>query len=233
MEEKGRARMALPGRMAGFTLLEVLAALALLAFLLVGVYSGIRTATHTVHVGQAKIAQFDQVRSAQDFLRRELAQVLAQPIAHDDDGRPLYFAGDAHEMRFVAPLPGYLGRLGPQLQQLKLVPDDAGGLRLEASFAILPPDGSAPQPLGDAQVLLDGIRSGGFDYRGRDRNCQPGDWADEWKDGHRLPALVSVRLSLDHGRPWPTLQAPLRVNVAATFGANDPLRSLRAQGVVR
>ena len=35
-------------RAAGFTLLEVLAALVLLALLLVGVYSGIRTATHSV-----------------------------------------------------------------------------------------------------------------------------------------------------------------------------------------
>jgi general secretion pathway protein J len=133
----------------------------------------------------------------------------------------------------VAPLPGYLGRLGPQLQQLQLVPDDNGGLRLEASFAILPPDGSKPEPLGDAQVLLAGIRSGGFDYRGRDRQGRPGDWQDEWKDGHRLPSLVGIHLDLDGGRDWPTLLTPLRVNAAASSGANDPLRALRAQGVVR
>ena len=220
-------------RMAGFTLLEVLAALMLLAFLLVGVYSGIHTATHTVHAGQARIEQFDQVRAAQRFVRSELAQALAQPIAHDDHGLPLFFSGSAREMRFVAPLPGYLGRLGPQLQQLKLVPDEDGSLRLEASFAILPPDGSKPQPLGDAQVLLAGIHSGGFDYRGRDRQGRPGDWQDDWQDGHRLPSLVSIQLTLDGGRDWPTLQTPLRVNATATRGANDPLSALRAQGVVR
>jgi general secretion pathway protein J len=220
-------------RAAGFTLFEVLGALVLLAFLLLGVYSGIRTATHTVRAGEAKVARFDRIRSAQDFMRRELAQALAQPIAHDDDGRPLFFAGGAHEVRFVAPLPGYLGRFGPQLQQLKLVPDEHGGLRLEASFAILPPDGSAPQPLGDAQVLLDGIREGGFRFRGRERDGQPGDWRDDWPDGHRMPELVSVRLALDGGRDWPTLQVPLRVDATATRGANDPLRALRAQGVVR
>jgi general secretion pathway protein J len=220
-------------RMAGFTLLEVLAALMLLAFLLVGVYSGIHTATRTVHAGQARIEQFDQIRAAQHFMRSELAQALTQPIAHDEHGLPLYFSGDAHEMKFVAPLPGYLGRLGPQLQQLKLVPGDNGSLQLEASFAILPPDGSEPQPLGDAQVLLSGITSGGFDYRGRDRQGHPGDWQGDWKDGHRLPSLVSIHLELDGGRDWPTLQTPLRVNASATRGANDPLRGLRAQGVVR
>ncbi|MCP4516435.1 MAG: prepilin-type N-terminal cleavage/methylation domain-containing protein [Delftia sp.] len=220
-------------RMAGFTLLEVLAALMLLAFLLVGVYSGIHTATRTVHAGQARIEQFDQIRAAQHFVRSELAQALTQPIAHDEHGLPLYFSGDAHEMKFVAPLPGYLGRLGPQLQQLKLVPGDNGNLQLEASFAILPPDGSEPEPLGDAQVLLSGITSGGFDYRGRDRQGHPGDWQGDWKDGHRLPSLVSIHLELDGGRDWPTLQTPLRVNASATRGANDPLRGLRAQGVVR
>lgn len=220
-------------RMAGFTLLEVLAALMLLAFLLVGVYSGIHTATRTVHAGQARIEQFDQIRAAQHFVRSELAQALTQPIAHDEHGLPLYFSGDAHEMKFVAPLPGYLGRLGPQLQQLKLVPGDNGSLQLEASFAILPPDGSEPEPLGDAQVLLSGITSGGFDYRGRDRQGHPGDWQGDWKDDHRLPSLVSIHLELDGGRDWPTLQTPLRVNASATRGANDPLRGLRAQGVVR
>lgn len=217
----------------GFTLLEVLAALVLLAFLLLGVYSGIHTATHAVHVGEARIAQFDQVRAAQDFMRRELAQALAQPIDHDSQGRPLFFSGDAHRMRFVAPLPGYLGRLGPQLQQLALVSDGHGGQRLEASFAILPPDGSAPRPLGDTQVLLDGIRSGGFQYRGVDRNDKPEAWRDDWPDGHRMPLLVALKLKLDDGRDWPTLEVPLRVSALAGHGATDPLGGLRAQGVVR
>ncbi len=80
-------------RAAGFTLIEVLGAMALLALLLLGVYSGIRTATHTVQVGTAKIEQLDEVRSAQQFLRRELAQAMAQAIAHDDNGNNIYFVG--------------------------------------------------------------------------------------------------------------------------------------------
>jgi prepilin-type N-terminal cleavage/methylation domain-containing protein len=70
-------------RAAGFTLLEVLASLALLALLLVGVYSGLRTATHSVRSGTAAVARIDQIRSAQQFLQRELAQAMAQPISHN------------------------------------------------------------------------------------------------------------------------------------------------------
>jgi general secretion pathway protein J len=203
-------------RAAGFTLLEVLAALVLLALLLVGVYSGIRTATHSVRSGTAAIERLDQIRSAQQFLRRELAQSLAQPIGHTDQGEPIYFVGTAHEMRYVAPLPGYLGKLGPQLQRLQLVDDGHEGLRLELSLVLLPPDGKPPQPLGEPQVLLDHIRDGGFNYRGIDARGAAVPWAPTWADGRLLPQLVSITLRSRDGADWPQLSVPLRVNPGQT-----------------
>jgi len=203
-------------RAAGFTLLEVLAALVLLALLLVGVYSGIRTATHSVRSGTAAIERLDQIRSAQQFLRRELAQSLAQPIGHTDQGEPIFFVGTAHEMRYVAPLPGYLGKLGPQLQRLQLVDDGHEGLRLELSLVLLPPDGKPPQPLGEPQVLLDHIRDGGFNYRGIDARGAAVPWAPTWADGRLLPQLVSITLRSRDGADWPQLDVPLRVNPVQT-----------------
>lgn len=203
-------------RAAGFTLLEVLAALVLLALLLVGVYSGIRTATHSVRSGTAAIERIDQVRSAQQFLRRELAQSLAQPISHTDHGEPIYFEGSAREMRYVAPLPGYLGKLGPQLQRLQLVDDGHGGLRLELSLALLPPDGQPPQPLGEPQVLLDHIKAGSFHYRGVDQQGAAVPWSSAWTDGRLLPQLVRVELQVPGTVDWPQLDVPLRVNPAQT-----------------
>jgi general secretion pathway protein J len=203
-------------RAAGFTLLEVLAALALLALLLVGVYSGIRTASHSVRSGTAAIERIDQVRSAQQFLRRELAQSMAQPIGRSEHGEPIYFEGSAREMRYVAPLPGYLGKLGPQLQRLQLVDDGHGGLRLELSLAVLPPDGEAPQPLGEPQVLLDRIGAGGFSYRGIDPQGAVLPWSPAWADGRLLPQLVRIELQLPGTPGWPRLDVPLRTNPAQT-----------------
>jgi general secretion pathway protein J len=197
---------------AGFTLLEVLASLVLLALLLVGVYSGIRTATHSVRSGTAAIERIDQIRSAQQFLQRELAQSLTQPISHTDQGEPIYFSGSAHEMRYVAPLPGYLGKLGPQLQRLQLVDDGHNGLRLELSLALLPPDGKPPQPLGEPQVLLDHIKDGGFSYRGVDGQGNAVPWAAAWADGRLLPQLVRIELQSSGNVDWPQLDVPLRVN---------------------
>lgn len=223
-----------PRRHHGFTLIEVLGALVLLSLLLLGVYGGIRAATQSVRSGQAAIERLDQVRSAQMFMRRELAQTMAMAFAKTDKGENIYFLGDAHQMRFVAPLPGYLGKLGPQLQQIKLVPNDkGGGSRLEVSFAILPPDGSDPKPLGDPEVLLDNVREGSFSYRSPDADDQAGTWGTDWTDGRAMPILVQVSLQLDGNYGWPTLEVPLRVDPSATGNQINLLRGLNRGQVLR
>ncbi len=215
----------------GFTLLEVLGALALLALLLLGVYSGVRTATQTVRSGEAAISRLDEVRSAQQFLRRELAQARAVPLAKASNGDPIYFSGDEHEMRFVASLPGYLGKLGPQLQQLKLVPNGKGGSRLEASFALMPPDGSAPRPLSEPEVLVDDIRGGRFSYRAPDTAQAKGDWRNRWDDSRVMPRIVRIALTLDGTSSWPLLEAPLRVDPTATQGQVNLLQGLQPRSL--
>jgi general secretion pathway protein J len=223
-------RASMPRHAGGFTLLEVLGAMALLALLLLGVYSGVRSATHTVQAGSVKIEQLDEIRSAQQFLSRELAQAMAQPMGHDSDGNGIFFVGTGDSMRFVAPLPGYLGRMGPQLIEVKLVKGEHGR-QLVASLAVLPPDGSAPKPLGEPQVLVDGVIDGSFNYRGVNQQGQPMDWQNDWNAPATMPNLVTVKLALDRKRPWPTLSVPLRVNAAAMQGPGNLLRGLRGPGV--
>ena len=205
-------------RAAGFTLLEILAALVLLSLLLVGVYSGIASASHSVRSGTATIERTDQMRSAQQFLRRELAQSVTEPIARTSQGQPLFFEGSAREMRYVAPLPGYLGKLGPQLQQLQLVDDEHGGQRLELRLALLPPDGQPPRPLGEPQVLFDHIRQGSFSYSGVNPQGEAIPWSPAWADGRVLPLLVRIELQPEGRDSWPRLDVPLRVNPAQSTG---------------
>lgn len=210
----------------GFTLLELLAALALLSLLMLGVWSGIRTAAHTMHHGRAKVDRLDKVRGAERFLRRNFSQVTPIPWARDEEGRAVVFDGGVHAMRFVAPLPGFLGRMGPQMQELALVPDGHGTWRLEVTFAMLPPDGSQPRPLGKPEVLLTGIRQGRFVYRGFDLKNQDLGWRTSWARPTQLPSLVRVELQLADGR-WPTLTAPLRVDGSAVNRASV-MRGLRS-----
>lgn len=218
-------------RQRGFSLMEVLAALALLTIVLLGVYSGISTATRIVRSGDAAIERMDEIRSAQAYLRGELAQALVIPFTQNDDGDPVVFAGDARSLRFVAPMPGYLSRLGPQLHTVSLVDDGDGRSRLEVALALLPPDGGEPQPLGEPEILLRGIREGAFQFRGMDDQGKPGDWQDTWTD-RRTPALVRVRMSVGGNVAFPTLVAPVRIDPSASRNGFTLSRN-PAGGVVR
>ncbi|MEX1829561.1 prepilin-type N-terminal cleavage/methylation domain-containing protein [Luteibacter sp. CQ10] len=200
----------------GFSLMEVLAALALLTIVLLGVYSGIRTATRIVRSGDDAIERMDEIRSAQTFIRDELAQALVMPYGETDDGDVLVFDGQAQTMKFVAPLPGYLSRMGAQLLTLALVDDGRERQRLEVTLALIPPDGGAPQPLGEPEVLLRGIRKGGFAYRGMDDQNRPMDWQDAWADHRRTPSLVRIHLDADGGVAFPDMVAPVRIDASAS-----------------
>jgi len=199
----------------GFTLLETLAALALLALLLVGVYSGIRTASRSVRSGTAAVERLDAVRSAQQFLRNELAQAMTQQLGKNpDNDEAIFFRGEPGSMSFVAPLPGYLGKLGPQVQTLELVANGKGGQRLQVRFALLPPSGEPLKP-GPPQVLLEDVREASFHYRGLDARGRVGAWRDDWRQGDQLPQLVRIDLKLPGAGYWPQLTVPLRVDASA------------------
>jgi general secretion pathway protein J len=203
-------------RAKGFSLMEVLAALALLSIVLLGVYSGISTAGRIVRSGDRAIERMDEIRSAQAYLRSELAQALVMPFGETDDGDPVVFEGGTDKLTFVAPMPGYLSRLGPQMQTVALVSDGRDAYRLEVSLFLLPPDGSEPKRLGEPQVLLRGIRKGSFSYRGMNDQNKPTDWQPTWPDQRRTPSLVRVELDAGPGTEFPTLVAPLRIDPSAS-----------------
>lgn len=214
-------------RVRGFSLMEVLAALALLSIVLLGVYSGISTAGRIVRSGDQAIERMDEVRSAQAYLRSELAQALVMPFGETDDGDPIVFQGAADKLTFVAPMPGYLSRLGPQMQTVSLVEEGRGSYRLEVSLFLLPPDGSEPKALGEPQVLMHGIRKGSFSYRGVDDQNKPTDWQASWGDARRTPSLVRIALDVDGQTVFPTMVAPLRIDPSASRNGFSALRGSR------
>jgi general secretion pathway protein J len=179
------------------------------------VYSGIRTASHSVRAGTAAVERLDAVRSAQQFLRRELAQAMTQQLGKNpDNDEAIFFRGEPRAMSFVAPLPGYLGKLGPQVQMLELVDNGKGGQRLQVRFALLPPTGEPLKP-GPPQVLLEDVREGSFHYRGLDAQGRIGAWREDWRQGSQLPQLVRIDLELAGAGYWPQLTVPLRVDASA------------------
>ncbi|MGH8568829.1 MAG: prepilin-type N-terminal cleavage/methylation domain-containing protein, partial [Gammaproteobacteria bacterium] len=102
---------------AGFTLVELLIAIALFGLILTGLYSGLRMATRASDAGEAHATDNDELRAVMGFLRFELGQVY--PLVFSDaDDEQVIFEGEPDRLSFVARLPQHRGVEGAYLISL-------------------------------------------------------------------------------------------------------------------
>jgi general secretion pathway protein J len=225
--------MAAPSRPAGgcggFTLLELLIALTLVALILVQLFGGLRLASRAWDSVEQRTARNDELRLAAGFVRRALTQ--ARKIDWPVEGRSYaLFWGNPTQMEFVTPLSEYVGLGGLYLVRIARL-DRGEGSDLVMQRWLLHPDilegGSEippwhplePVPLdlepGDlgegaygATVLASDVGEIGFDYFGV---AQPrGDeaqWLAEWKEQNALPLVV--RMGFGEAGEWPDILVPL------------------------
>lgn len=220
-------------RARGFSLLEVMVALTLLAFGMALALGTLRGATKASANADAVAQRSERLRAVQGLLRRQIGGALPMAMAIDPaTGEAHLVRGERDEFEWVGPMPGYLSRGGPYVQHLELV-RTRQGTELRFQHRLLTPDGPL-DPEREASVLLTGIRDGGFQYRSIDDQGRPGPWQDEWPTASVLPPMVRLRLSFTAPRErWPELvvvpklatpQAPVPVNAIAAPDVQDPNR---------
>jgi len=203
---------------AGFTLVELLLAMTLMSILLALTYSGLRAASRNSDQGEKMLAAGGEVRAAHQFVRKQLNQML--PLSFDvSDGSDevrVVFEGDAKRIAYVAPMPGYLGAGGPQVQMLELVNGDEGQ-SLVISHALLQNYQEGDLSLRDPVSILDNIRSADFEFLGRDETGEIIDWASNWDTPEILPVAVRLNIAFedDSRLNWPELVAGVRLDAAA------------------
>ncbi|KAB2901813.1 MAG: prepilin-type N-terminal cleavage/methylation domain-containing protein [Dokdonella sp.] len=206
-------------RSAGFTLLEVMLALLLLALLLAGTVGAVRTAVHAMRSGELAVDRVSRVRVAQEFIRHQVSRILPLAFARDDNtGANFVFDGKRDAMRFVAPMPGYLSKGGPYVQTLRLVGDRHGGRQLLFTAQMLNGyDDSLPGGDIEPAVLLDQIADGRFEFRRVDENGELTDWSDQWDDPAVTPVMVRIVLRmLPAARvAFPDMEIPLVLDAGA------------------
>lgn len=201
-------------RSGGFSLMETLAALALLALLLLGVMASLDTIARSTHASLAATQRLDEMRAAQNYMRRALSGALAYPWAIGEEQRAVVLRGDAQTVTFVSPGPGYLAGEGLQLQKLSIV-GKPGDQHLEVSFAPLATRAGAGVVPNAPETLVEHISSGRIVYSGMDDQGHPVTWKTSWPYEQRMPTMIGVELQLRPGLHWPTFTVPLRMDAGA------------------
>lgn len=206
----------------GFTLIEVVVALALLAILMLGALSAIRASTQAVASGTAMIDRTNKLRVTQELLRRQISQTLALPVAQrSGTGEAVFVEGARDELRFVSPMPGYLGRGGPYVQQISVERGERGSQNLVYRHAMLngwdADDGFDDEVLPPV-ILLEGVADVRIDYRALNDAGRLGEWQDRWDKPFQLPLFVRIRVEFERDAPetWPDLVIPLWVDPGAS-----------------
>ena len=204
----------------GFTLVELLLAITLMSMLLALAYGGLRASTRATERGQVILEESGRIRMAHQFVRKQLNQMvpLVYTESEDLDVQEVrtVFEGTARSIRFVGPMPGYLGFGGPQVQELSLIQGEQG-LSLVISHALL--QGFAEENLyvRPPIVLVDRIEDASFQFLGLDEQGELAGWTSEWEFSDTLPVAVALDIQFEEEvfTSWPLLYASVRIDSGA------------------
>lgn len=208
----------------GFTLVELLLAITLLSILLALAYGGLHAATQATDRGQTILEESGRLRMAHQFVHKQLNQAI--PLAfNQQEGKTTegdtaeIFLGASSSIRFVGPMPGYLGFGGPQVQQLSIVAGE-DGLELVLEHALV--QGFEESLLTERAPisLIDHIASAEFSFLGRDEDGELLPWASVWEETDKLPVAIALEIEFAEGSytDWPLLVAAVKIDGSIVDG---------------
>lgn len=202
-------------RQAGFTLLELLIAVTLLAAITMIVSGALRFSGQVVGATDRSIEFSREVHAIHDLLRSLLSRAYPLPADAETTTPAIAFQGTGNELRFVATVPEVLGdgalhRLaifldyGPAGRNLALSWDPAfdGWSERAADYAL-------------STTLLANVGRLSIEYYGVPERGRTSTWTDVWRDQSSLPDLIRIGVELsDHGgQKWPPLVVRPRIDV--------------------
>lgn len=188
---------------AGFTLLELLISMTLLALLSLVLFGGFRFGTRAWDRAETSTANGNEIRRAQDAI----ASALSRAYPEMDVSKPLdphiYFSGEAGSVTFLGPDRGREGGLAV------MVLSRQGDTLMMTTTPELARD---PARQTVSRKLLDHVSGFDLAYFGAPNPQDPPRWYASWHDRSRLPKLVRVRADLGAARPgWTELVVTPRI----------------------
>ena len=198
-------------RAAGFTMIELVLAMALLGAMMVLLYSGLAFALRSWDAGEANGRRIADRRIGENFLRREMAELFPMRFK-DPMSVKVAFEGGAQKLRFVSSRPAGITQGGLSLVGVEV---EAGATPRERNLVMrrAMPDDEAKDfgPLDRAErtVLIEDVESVQFAYFGTENDFTEPKWYDTWPYTERIPRLVRIRIKA----PDATLMAEMVMRI--------------------
>ena len=192
----------------GFTLVELTVALVLMAVMAAVLFGSLSLAGRSWDAGESKVAEVDEMRQTQSYLREQVASLYPQRLRKAVEV-PLLFAGESDELRYAATLPQRVAEGG--VYYFRLAVNRVGEKSQLVQERVIPDLAATSEPeFGGAErsVLADGVAELKIGYFGRDPDTSDAvapSWRDRWDDRQRLPLMLRVDVKPVKGDPWPTL----------------------------
>jgi general secretion pathway protein J len=209
----------------------MLLATSLLAFIMLMVYSSLDASVKLASSGESEIERAARARIVHEFLRKQLTRMM--PLNFSEHGtQPKSFEGEATRIRWIGPMPGYLGSGGPYVQELGLE-RAADGTALLYRFALFNGYEDGDLEVDEPVALIEGLRDVRFSFRGVDNTGQLEAWSNDWseKNNQQLPIALKIDFSVDPKSRLrlPDLEVPVLVDAnvlrpSARFSNSQPSR---------
>jgi len=214
-------------RSGGFTLVELIIALTLLALLSAVLFGSLNLASRSWDAGEAKAEATAEMRLTAQFLRTQVEAQHPQRMRKVQEF-PLVFTGERDSLTYAASLPERVQGGGVWLYRLAV---RQRGEKSQLVLERMIPDLAATQmPVfsgPDASVLADDVKEIRLQYFGRD----PGSsaiveptWRDHWEDRQVLPLTLRIDVVPNKGTAWPSIYATPRKSAEAGCRAWDNVR---------
>lgn len=218
-------------RQRGFTLVELVLAMALLGVMLLLLYSGLSFALRGWDAAGASGQATADRRLGENFLRREVMELF--PMRWKDPMvYKIAFSGEPQRMRFVSSRAPGLAQGGLSLVGVAVEGDPRTHTRGLVMRRAMPDDEANDfSPLdraGEPSVLVANVSSVSFSYFGAQSDFATPRWEDSW-DYQRLPLLVRLRMKAADGSPLPEIVVRVVLGEEAGCLENAFQRACRAR----
>ena len=203
-------------RQRGFTLVELLVAMVLLAAVMALLYSGLNFAARSWDAGDANGRRMADRRIGENFLRRELGELF--PMRWKDATAVKFaFEGEQDHLRFVSSRPAGIQQGGLSLVALEVRDGEARTRNLVMRRALPDDEAIDFNPLDKAEpvLLIANVDSAQFSYFGAESDFGEPRWSDSWPYKAQIPLLVKLRVKMSDGRVLPDFVIRVMLGVEA------------------